>query len=998
MANRSLYSVPPPAYSLTRDSLYADIDGDGAVDLVGMTRRYSNSPPGWRSRGDGNFDALPIAFDCLVSMDFNGDQKPDCLTGATLVTGNGTPSPLPTANYNLSTQTLFWYAPYPGGAGSVPIDLNGDGRHDILRWRDAPAENVVFRSNGDGTFTQSTSFNLITGDHELQTSNGTTAFVIADFTGRGIPEILRVKHAASTASEATRNQLYVKADSAQPDQLVSVTSPTGAITSVSYVTLANASSTLGPRYTSERDAANTSIYPRLHLTLPTSVVSTLTTDSGVGTGTTSSEYSYKGLKAEWNGRGVLGFSEIRRESQGPDGNYLTNFTQYLQTHPYIGVASRSDTRRGRVNDTTATLLSTSTNIYCDKTAAAGAEVNATVTQPCPTTAKIQRPYLYRSTESGTDLSGTPLPTITTTNTFNGTGDPTNIVVTTAGTVAGLSETYTKTTANIYLPDNIAGDNWILGRLQRATVRSQAPNNFASLSVTAGTAPNATATAGVKDALSPSITPASISQTRSTAGPFSATAIVSVGGFPTPPLTYAWARVAGATSLITATPSSGSSNSTTFSANLALGQSATETFRVTVTDAAGRTGTRDIPIFFGPPPFTITVAPAAPSAARGDPGSLSTSATVTANGGIAPYTYLWTRVSGSRIALSGQTTAAASFSATLTWGETIAETFQVRVTDAVSQVRTSNVTVTLTTPAAPSVSTTPAGLTVAAPGPGTRQGNVTATAAGGTPPYTYIWSRVSGTRISVSGTQVATFSANVGWGENFSETFRVTSRDANSYTATRDVVVTFTTPSTLACSVSPSPLSASRGGSGPISASATANVSGGTAPYSVSWTRLTGSIIGVTPSGVSATFSATLAAGQTVTESFRATATDTNGFATICDVAVTLVSVYTAMTVTKSGDAFGMCFTPLTGCTATTGGVTVSVSGGEGPFTYAWSFVSGSGHTAVSPSSPTTNWTKFGGASTGGNTYTSTVRCTVTDSTGATALVDVTVTTIHTRDF
>ena len=42
---------------------------------------------------------------------------------------------------------------------------------------------------------------------------------------------------------------------------------------------------------------------------------------------------------------------------------------------------------------------------------------------------------------------------------------------------------------------------------------------------------------------------------------------------------------------------------------------------------------------------------------------------------------------------------------------------------------------------------------------------------------------------------------------------------------------------------------------------------------VSWTRLTGSIIGVTPSGVSATFSATLAAGQTVTESFRATGPD-----------------------------------------------------------------------------------------------------------------------------
>ena len=174
VANRSLYSVPPPAYSLTRDSLYADVDGDGAVDLVGMTRRYSNSPPGWRSRGDGNFDALPIAFDCLVPVDFNGDLKADCVTGATLLTNNGTPSAQATANYNLSTQQLFWYS-YPF-AGSVPIDINGDGRHDILRWRDDPAQNVVFVSNGDGTFTQSSSFNLNIFDYALQSSDGNTAF------------------------------------------------------------------------------------------------------------------------------------------------------------------------------------------------------------------------------------------------------------------------------------------------------------------------------------------------------------------------------------------------------------------------------------------------------------------------------------------------------------------------------------------------------------------------------------------------------------------------------------------------------------------------------------------------------------------------------------------------------------------------------------------------------------------------------------------------------
>lgn len=81
------------------------------------------------------------------------------------------------------------------------------------------------------------------------------------------------------------------------------------------------------------------------------------------------------------------------------------------------MASRSETRAGTVNATTAQLLSTSVFVYCDLTAAPGADAAATEALPCPTSAKVQRPYLKQSVESGLDLNGAALPTVTTTNVF-----------------------------------------------------------------------------------------------------------------------------------------------------------------------------------------------------------------------------------------------------------------------------------------------------------------------------------------------------------------------------------------------------------------------------------------------------------------------------------------------------------------------------------------------------------------------------------------------------
>lgn len=100
----------------------------------------------------------------------------------------------------------------------------------------------------------------------------------------------------------------------------------------------------------------------------------------------------------------------------------------------------------------------------------------------------------------------------------------------------------------------------------------------------------------------------------------------------------------------------------------------------------------------------------------------------------------------------------------------------------------------------------------------------------------------------------------------------------------------------------------------------------------------------------------------------------------------------SLTVNKSGDADGNLLVPHAGSKATelvtSNSVTITPSGGTGPYTYAWNYVSGSTSPAVSSSTAavvTFSATLFR------NTSASSVwRCTATDSLSATGFVDVNV--------
>jgi len=328
---------------------------------------------------------------------------------------------------------------------------------------------------------------------------------------------------------------------------------------------------------------------------------------------------------------------------------------------------------------------------------------------------------------------------------------------------------------------------------------------------------------------------------------------------------------------------------------------TTTYTVTVTDNNGCTATATV---------TVNVAPDLTAVATTDDGTIGTCPTsvahldVTASGGEPGYTYLWSPVAG--LSDPNSKTPTAKPAATTT--------YTVTVTDANGCQTTAGVVVNV----APA-------LTVAVSADdyiiGTcpsSDAELTASASGGEPGYTYLWSPATG----LSDPAVANPTAKPA----VTTTYTVLVTDINGCTATSSLTITVA-PVLAATATATDPLI----GTCPTSQSVLdVIVTGGEPGYTYLWAPATGLSDPAVKSPV---------AKPAVTTTYTVTVTDNNGCQATAPVTVTVLP---DLVVTASADDL------LIGtCPTSKSNLNVTVTGGETGYTYSWSPAAGLNSTTVS---------------------------------------------------
>lgn len=413
---------------------WADVNGDGKADLVYQqdgtstwrimlsTSTSLGSDTAWGSNTQGvKWDT----GDGPRLVDANGDGKADLVyyqagSGSIfrVLLSTGSSFAIDSV-WGTTTQGI---SSYGGGHQLFPLDIDGDGKPDIVYFQDGTATWRVALSGqgangtlgGDGVFGTQT-FGTVS-------SGGYHAHYWADINGDGKPDLAYLRDGTASFKAGLSSTFA-------PDLLTTITTGQGAVTSITYKPLTD-----NTVYTKEPG----STYPTLDIQAPIYVVSASSTSDGIG-GSYSLNYKYSGMKASQDGRGMLGFRTM--DTTDPQTGIVTH-NEYRQDYPYTGLPTLSTKK---IN---GTLLNQAQNAYT-AVALGGTRYAVQLTQ---------------SVESSYELNGSLVTTVTTTNQYDSFGNPTQIVVSTG-------DGYSKTTANTYTNDST---NWLLGRLTLASVTSATP--------------------------------------------------------------------------------------------------------------------------------------------------------------------------------------------------------------------------------------------------------------------------------------------------------------------------------------------------------------------------------------------------------------------------------------------------------------------------------------------------------------------------------------------
>jgi hypothetical protein len=171
----------PPTYPERGPSVTADFNGDGKPDVV------SGDGTVLLGNGDGTFTVgtkLSVAGQLIAVGDFNGDGKPDVLiissTFLNVFLGNGDGTFQAAVSQNIGT-----------GLVSVAVaDLNGDGKADVLGVISGTAV-LVLLGKGNGTFAPGVLYPVLSNSGNLLTTG--------DFNGDGKVDIAFAGNSGTSA-------------------------------------------------------------------------------------------------------------------------------------------------------------------------------------------------------------------------------------------------------------------------------------------------------------------------------------------------------------------------------------------------------------------------------------------------------------------------------------------------------------------------------------------------------------------------------------------------------------------------------------------------------------------------------------------------------------------------------------------------------------------------------------------------------------------------------
>jgi RHS repeat-associated protein len=473
------FSLPAVIFPPLLGDLFGAGKSGELSDSLSTFKVYITMQNGVLGNGiDINLPNSPVTQDAIWFVDLNGDGLPDVITVPlaggfptySINTGSGYTPPIalpgnPSTTFAIGPVAIVGNNGYQHWDPGIRIvDLNGDGREDILvlggsTWGNqngTRASAVAYISTGDSSnpFVYQT-INIPTSAIPVNQLRGNVYSTVLDVNGDGMADVVAPQ--CSGLGVSCPAHLYAR-NGNKPDMMTSFSTGMGAATTVTYAPTNKASAVA----TSDGNCA----YPFRCLNRAMWVVAQVASTSGANDGSSSPthtvKYQYANGLFDVGGRGFLGFEQrivtdlnahrVTTETFNP--RFANGASGPPYYYPFVGQPQLVSTLYSNGSDLSLLLNETYTAVN---------NVSMGITQ--------EYHFLSMNTELHQEFEGTaassfnmgsPTRSVTTTLTPNGYGSITQRDIRT-GDGYHRSETYT------YGQDNPASGVWLVGRPTKTVV-------------------------------------------------------------------------------------------------------------------------------------------------------------------------------------------------------------------------------------------------------------------------------------------------------------------------------------------------------------------------------------------------------------------------------------------------------------------------------------------------------------------------------------------------